>query len=77
MANYWVLFPGSHHDISDKFRWRKSERISTIEPGLSVNKVKYFGWIETVGGALKICMVFGSGVLMYVIHGKGQIALLL
>lgn len=76
MANYWILLPGSYHDSSDKFRRRKSEISSKIETGFSVNNVKYFGWAETIGGVLKICMVFGSGVLMYVIHEKGQLGLL-
>ncbi len=33
--------------------------------------LKYFGWIETVAGFLKGCMVLGTGFLMYVIHAKG------
>ncbi|CAF9911795.1 MAG: hypothetical protein HETSPECPRED_000447 [Heterodermia speciosa] len=32
--------------------------------------VWYFGWIETVGGFLKICMVVGSGIFMYVVHSQ-------
>ncbi|KAL9035774.1 MAG: hypothetical protein Q9214_006434, partial [Letrouitia sp. 1 TL-2023] len=31
-----------------------------------------FGWIETIGGVLKICMVIGGGIAMYVIHGEGD-----
>ncbi|KAK3175307.1 hypothetical protein OEA41_002554 [Lepraria neglecta] len=37
---------------------------------LWTNSLQYFGWIETVGGILKICMVIGGAIFMYVIHGQ-------
>ncbi|KAL8796006.1 MAG: hypothetical protein Q9195_001582 [Heterodermia aff. obscurata] len=32
--------------------------------------VWYFGWIETVGGFLKICLVVGGGIFMYAVHSE-------
>ena len=34
-------------------------------------KLQWFGWLESVGGFLKVCLVLGSAILMYVIAGKG------
>lgn len=30
-----------------------------------------FGWIETVGGVLKILIVVGGGIVMYVLNHEG------
>lgn len=37
---------------------------------VSDNIFKYFGWLETLGGFIKICLVLGVGVFMFVVHGQ-------
>jgi hypothetical protein len=33
--------------------------------------VKWYGLVETVGGALKCCLILGASILLYTIAGKG------
>jgi len=33
---------------------------------------KWYGWVETVGGFLKVCLVLGTSLLLYVIAGEGE-----
>ena len=35
--------------------------------------VWYFGWIETLGGSLKICLVLGTAIFLYYVDGKDHI----
>ena len=35
-------------------------------------RTQTFGVVETIGGLLKIILVFGSAILMYVIAGHGK-----
>lgn len=75
MANGRTVYSSSNSNTGDQFRRRKGESTFDKELDYLVETRKYFGWIETIGGILKICIVFGGGVFMYVIHAKGWFAL--
>lgn len=38
--------------------------------GVNLFGVSIFGWIESIGGALKMCLAVGIAFLMYAIAGK-------
>ena len=71
MANTRALCLCSNSNAGHQFRRRKGETIFDQELDLLVDTLEYFGWIETVGGVLKVCLVLGAGIFMYVIYGKG------
>ena len=35
---------------------------------------QYFGWVETVGGFLKVCLILGVSLVLCVIAGKGAVS---
>ncbi|KAH8844910.1 hypothetical protein MCOR27_007033 [Pyricularia oryzae] len=41
---------------------------------INIVPVKYFGWIETIGGALKLALVFIMSILLFVVYANDTIS---